>query len=234
MTSTRGTGTAISEFFNYTNEYISINDLVTTTVKVDTSKGISPQLYFSYVKKNLKLSTIEQFKLEKRLRRLEKAFDKAVDNGQDVLAKKMLDLVYLGSRESILYAKGYKMFIEDEVLRKHKKNIRGGHISDTEYSEYTRLIPQDVIDKKKKSDPFFDSFVIYHYWSPEAKDVKTMSESEKARMKDPILFGQIKGSTKLYFIADWTDEFCDLTFDELIDEIGQEAETELSHKPELE
>ena len=32
----------------------------------------------------------------------------------------------------------------------------------------------------------------------------------------------IKNSNKLYFIGDWIDEYCDLTFDKIIDTMGKE------------
>jgi len=48
-----------------------------------------------------------------------------------------------------------------------------------------------------------------------------MTKEEIQKMKDPILFGMIKESNRLYFIDDWEDEYCDLTFDEIIDVIGE-------------
>lgn len=36
------------------------------------------------------------------------------------------------------------------------------------------------------------------------------------KRKDPILFGVIAGSNKLYFIGDWIDEYCDLRFDDVV------------------
>ena len=41
------------------------------------------------------------------------------------------------------------------------------------------------------------------------------------KKRDPILFGLIKGSRKLYYICDWIDEYCDLTLSQLIDKIGE-------------
>jgi hypothetical protein len=58
-----------------------------------------------------------------------------------------------------------------------------------------------------------------------------MSSDEKSKMRDPILFGYIKETDRLYFIADWEDEYCDLTFDEIIDVVG---ENKLTKYPKLE
>lgn len=92
----------------------------------------------------------------------------------------------------------------------------------------------------------FDDFVIYHYWNPKASDIKDMSHDEEAKMRDPVLFGFFKNEekqseyimrddkTRLYFIADWEDEFCTLTFDQMLEAIGKdEDEVTISSTPSL-
>ena len=79
----------------------------------------------------------------------------------------------------------------------------------------------DVIDKDiiEKEYPIFDDFyIVFTDYTGEAE--RTV-EKEK-RDKDPIVFGVIYHTNKdrvptnrLYYIADWTDEYCDLTLDEL-------------------
>lgn len=193
------------------------------SIEIEKKDGISPIIYFKFLK--TKLSVLEKLKLDNRIKRLEKAFNVAVDNGQEALGEKFLKEISKEARESILWAKGYKLFIEKEDVYKHKHNLYSGHISDTRYEDYTRLIPKDIIEKKKKADPYFDSFVILHYWNEKAaKDTKEMDQTEKAKMKDPILFGKIEETDRWYFIADWEDEYCDLTFDKLIDKLGKDEE----------
>lgn len=230
-------------FNSYDNSSGSISSMFYTTgtstygnefveVKIESGKKISPIIYFKFLKSKLK--TIQNLKLKARIKRLEKAFDKAVENGQDALAKKFLDEVARESRESILWATGYKLFIEEKDIKKHKYNIKGGHISDTHYEDYTRIIPDDVIKKKKDAEKYFDDFIILHYWNEKAKDVKKMDPDEKAKMKDPILFGKIKETNRWYFIADWEDEKCDLTFDKLIDYLGKkDSEVEIQANPRI-
>ena len=48
-----------------------------------------------------------------------------------------------------------------------------------------------------------------------------MTKKEKEIKKDPILFGVIKKSRKLYYVADWKDEVCDLTLDKMFSELGE-------------
>ena len=187
-------------------------------------KGISPQLYFKYVKK--KLGVLESVKLNNRLEKVKRAVAKAKENWQNLLSEKFLATIGIEVRESAIFAKGITKFVERDTVNKYKNKIRGGHISDTMLKSYTRVIPEDVLAKKKTVEDVFDDFVIYHYWNESAqKDVKHMSPDEKAKMRDPILFGIIKETNKLYFIADWEDEFCDLTFDELVDVVGKQEIT---------
>lgn len=193
-------------------------------INKEDKSGISPQLYFKYVKS--KFGVLEGIKVNNRLEKIKKAVAKAKENGQDLLAEKFLSSVGIEVRESAIFAKGIKYFIERDVLNKYKNKIRGGHISDTLFKSYTRVIPKDVLEKKKAVDDVFDDFVIYHYWNEESqKDVKHMSQDEKAKMRDPIIFGIIRETNRLYFIADWEDEYCDLTFDELVDVVGKEEIT---------
>lgn len=209
---------------SWNTNVISYGELVSFSAKA--ASGISPQLYFKYIKR--KFGTIERMKLDSRLKKLEKAFLKAADNGQEMLGDKIMKDLARETRESAMYAKGVKHFIEHSDLHKYKNSIRGGHISDTKLADFTRVIPNDVLAKKKKVEDLFDGFVIYHYYNEKVETERAkkqkMSPEEKSRMRDPVLFGVIRESNRLYFIADWEDEFCDLTFEEMVDVIGKDED----------
>lgn len=204
-------------------EYINNSDI---KISAKDNSGIHPELYFKYIKK--KFGVIETLKLDARLKKLEKAFYAALENGQNALGEKIFKDLTRETRESMMYAKGVKHFVEHADLQKFKKKIRGGHISDTKFQDYTRVIPEDVLAKKKEVDFLFDGFVIYHVWDEEAEKKREKKESitpaEKSRMKDPVLFGVIKESSRCYFIAEWSDELCDLTFEEIVDHLGKNDE----------
>lgn len=200
------------------------------------TKGIHPMLFFKYVKK--KFGIIDGYRMDRRLKNLEKAFDKAVESGQEVLAEKFLMEFTREFRESALYAKGIKMFIEKEDLSKHKHKIRDGHISDTKYEDYTRIIPKNIIAKKKKLEGVFDGFIVYHYWNDKIEEKvakkEKMSSEEKQKMRDPILFGTVRESNRLYFIDEWDDDECDLNFEEMTSAIGKDdKEFLITDKPNL-
>ena len=194
--------------------------------------GIHPILAFKYIKK--KFAFIEGYRIKSRLKKLEKAFYKAAENGQDMLADKIIKELSIQTRESFIYAKGIKSYIEKSDLDKVKHQVRDGHISDTKLEHYTRVIPKSVLKKKAKVDKVFDGFVIYHYYNPEVEEKlakkQKMSEDEKSKMKDPILFGYIKENNRLYFIDDWDDEYCDLSFNELCSVV---AEGKITKYPSL-
>ena len=212
---------------SYNNEYV--------VMKVEDDGTLNPRLYFKLLKKKIKkFNILQAMRLKSRIKAIEKAFDVAVENGQEALARKFLERVCKETREATLYAKGYKLYVEEKDVMKNKNKIKGGHISDTLYADYTRVIPDNVVKKKKEAESFFDEFIILHYWNPKAKDVKKMDEDEKSKMRDPILFGKIKETNRWYFIADWEDEYCDLTFEKLIDYMGKEdKDVMLLNKPTL-
>lgn len=235
-----GTGTLTYAWYDYSsNLNFSTGNYVTIGVDVETDKKthkIKAEFYFKYLKK--KLSLLEKMKLDRRMKNLEKAFDIAVETGQDVLAKKFLDRVVSTSIESELYAKGIKYYLDKYIIDKYKHRIKDGHIADTLLEDYTRKIPKNVIEKKKKVEHLFEKFIIYHYHNPELEEKREkkqeMSPEERSKMRDPILFGKTKYSDRYYFIGDWDDEECDLTFDEMIDAIGlEEEQISLSKKVNL-
>lgn len=191
--------------------------------------GISPILYFKYIKS--KFNFLQNKLIEGRLKKLEEAFNVAVENGQTVLAEKFLAELDVNAKETLALAKGLKYWINVGDLNKYKTSLNNGHISDTAYESYTRVIPKSVVKEKQKYDGIFDSFVIYHYYNESQKDLKELSADEKAKMRDPVLFGRIKGSLKLYFIADWEDEYCDLRFEDIIKVIGKSNRHTIAKNP---
>lgn len=209
------------------------NNISQGCITVKSSKeGIHPILAFKYIKS--KFGMLENLVMKRRLDKLEKAFYQAVDNGQEALGEKLIKEMARETKESVLYAKGIKYFVEKDDIWKHKNDIQGGHISDTPFESYTRVIPKDVIKKKKAVEGLFDGFVILHYYEEEIENKRSkkqkMSSEEKNKMRDPILFGWVKETSRWYFIADWEDEYCDLTFDEIVDVVG---ENKLSKYPNL-
>ena len=140
-------------------------------------------------------------------------------SGQHALKEKLFQNMVICKYESILFSKGlYKAISEENLMKFAKgcpKNLCLDYISD-----YTRIIPFDIIRKKTDIDKYeiFDNYAILHYdFDNNGTDLPSDKKKEEVeKRKDPILFGVIAGSNKLYFIGDWIDEYCDLRFDDVV------------------
>lgn len=156
-----------------------------------------------------------------------KAIKDAKSMGQTALVQRLLGRIILVKYESILKAYGFDKRISEKQLVDFIKKTEKG-ISLCYVSNFGRPIPNDVIEKKVLADQLhvFDNYCILHY-DPEKKSYKmTAEEREKERIKknDPILFGVLRGSRDLYYIADWVDEKCDLTLDKFIKTLDEKEE----------
>lgn len=139
----------------------------------------------------------------------------AQDNGQQALVQSLTEQRNLRIRQNQLFATGFNTFISQKALVDvavvSQKGLRLDWIKN-----FTRHLPKQAIQKKRQADALkvFDNYVILHY-DPENKSNK-LTKEQLEKKKDPILFGVMSNSRKLYFIADWIDQKCDLTFEQLL------------------
>lgn len=147
-------------------------------------------------------------------------------SGQIAYKEKLMRMLVINKLESILYAKGmYKALDEEAIVQlcqNSPKDLRLDYIAN-----FTRAIPIDVIKKKVEVDKMqiFDNYAILHF-DPEGTGSDKTDKERKREIeakKDPILFGLISGSKKLYFISDWIDDKCDLTLDKVIELTSKEV-----------
>ena len=117
--------------------------------------------------------------------------------------------------ENALFSAGFKQYIEEEDLIKFSLNSEKGLRLDW-IKNFTRVIPEEAVDKKLNLDKLgiFDNYVIFHY-DPEGKSTK-LTDEERRKKEDPILFGVIQGSRRLYHVHSWIDKHCNLTIDQII------------------
>ncbi len=175
---------------------------------------------------DVKLASVEaEDKYKNRLNEYISCIGYTEKTGQLALKEKLFQNLVINKYESILYANGYNRLITEEQLVKFAKNCPKA-LSLDYISNYTRTIPLDVIKKKIDADNMevFDNYVILHY-DPSGNAIELTPEQKKKEVekaKDPILFGVISGSRKLYYICDWIDEMCDLTWDTVVDTLGNE------------
>ena len=202
-----------------------------TQAKKEEPGKIDQELFFRYSKRLLKLLDKKQTEqLNKEVAAIEKVFNEAIAADQDVFALSLWNEIELRLKETISIVKGYDRYVEYKVVEKWFDRIRGGQIALTEERAFMRPIPKDILEKRDAARPFFDGFVIMHCFDPKKLEAdKSMSSAQKSAMRgqgrDPILFGVHNGSDRMWFIADWIDEYCDLQFGELVRTLaGFEAE----------
>lgn len=139
--------------------------------------------------------------------------------GQTALVEKLLSEMIANKYESLLFSNGvYHVVTEEQLVNFAKKTEKG--IDLCYVKNYTRPIPTDVIEKIGEANELevYDNFVVLHY-DPNGLNKKE-TRKEEAKRKDPIVFGVIAGSNKLYYVADWVDEHCNLTLEKFVDTIG--------------
>lgn len=154
----------------------------------------------------------------------EKLIQNARTLGQEALVEKLMSERGVVLAElSMIKDHKVKYITEDEVIEYYKKAKYSKNLYMTWIRNFARVIPQDAVELKKYCDEkgWFDNYVVLHF-DRDGKSAE-MTKEEKRRAKDPILFGLIENSRKLYFVADWTDDYCDLTLDKMLKVIGKDV-----------
>lgn len=146
--------------------------------------------------------------------------------GQTALKEKLMANMVINYLESVLFAAGkFKLLTEEDIIAFAENSPKALCLD--YINSYVRVIPNEVIEKKMELDELevFDNYVILHYDFDGNSTGLTQEEKKKevAKAKDPILFGVINGSKKLYYVADWIDEYCDLTLDKIVEVLGKET-----------
>lgn len=166
----------------------------------------------------IKASTQELAEWEARDQVLEELLTRSKTAGQHDLVKRLEAERVVRQFENALYVKGRRKLLTEAQLLEFTDECEKGLCLDW-VRDFLRPIPPEVVAEKAKCDEdhLFDNYVVLHF---DPKNRGTSPEA-RAKAKDPILFGVIKGSRKLYFVGDWQDELCDLTFQEIIDTLGK-------------
>lgn len=149
--------------------------------------------------------------------------------GQTEAAKTLDNYITMYQKEIAIIEAGFNTYILKKDVEKYISKISQKAVYICELADYPREIPEDVANKimpymTENGCSIFDHIYIIFtdYTGEEAKQI-----DKKTREKDPIMFGAVEKvrrwsgdielSPRLYFIGDWTDEQCDLTFDKIIE-----------------
>lgn len=171
----------------------------------------NPVDFFIEVKDNfieLQKSDIPPEKFKQMLNQLEKSGQRLAMVNLNT-QKKITDL------ENALVEAGINQYQTEESIIKFIRQCEKG-LCLTEIEYFERVIPEDVMQKLDGAEELkvFDNYYILHH-DPKKVDNKFYTKPPPPK-RDPILFGVIRGSNKLYFVADWIYEFCSLTYKDIL------------------
>jgi hypothetical protein len=217
----------LSDKINQEPWYKKLWNRITKGIKSDKSnkneeneQPMDALKFFSLVKSSSKESVaIYKDRVSKYLT----ALHNATNIGQTALQEELIRGLITNKYESVLYAEGCYYAVTEELVAKFASQCEKG-LKLSYIKNFSRPIPQDVIDKITKMNELevFDNYVVLYY-DPDGKVYKETAY-EEAKRRDPIIFGVIAGSKKLYYVADWIDEYCDLTLDAFVDALGIEKD----------
>lgn len=179
--------------------------------------------------------TMEEMKSSLRVPNTTEEIEKAAKSAKTLLAvleksgqlgqaAKLRDYIRVLTYEITLSKAGYqKYLLEEDVIKFMLKAEKGVYIDFLR--NYKDILPIEVAEKKIEADKLmvFDNYAVLFY-SPDVDPFREIIQrEEERRRRDPILFGLIEGSKKLYYITDWVFKDDDLTLEKLEEVIGQKA-----------
>lgn len=198
---------------------------------------ITPSIYFDHVKglKNKVDNEEQQLVIDNAL----KMINKCKLTKQTTMAKELSHQVDLALRELNAARRGFDIFIYRKDIESYIDKVEGKAIKLIELERYTREIPDDVIDKITLANEIFDRLYICFtdYTDKHAKKV-----AKERREKDPILFGafldkedektenKVYVEDRLFFIADWTENNCELTLEEMVRDVKNKSKKDITYK----
>lgn len=184
--------------------------------------------YFKEVKANM--ASLTQADLDKALSGLESIINNAKKIGQKELYNDLIDRKGILEKELKVLSNGFYKYISTEIIYTMNDKIKTKPVRFDKLENYGRFIPKEVVSiiEEVKSKELFDCY--YVLYTDLSKNSKKEAEKAYEKSKDPILFGCCSENIsknkpmKLFLIADWEDKYCNLTFDKLIQELGNDKE----------
>ncbi len=213
---------------------------MTDTADLNNIKDcIEPHEYFEKFKNSL--SEISKTEIDKELNELEIALEGAKSINQ---LRLIHDLRFLGKSlvyEYTLIDNGFSKYVNQSAIVDYISNVKPKNsVKIIELSRYPRMIPDESrkIIRKAQDLKIFDEFCVV-FTDFTDKDYKTVEEKELVkRNRDPICFGFFinkelnEKHDRFYFITDWEDQYCDLTYDKVISKLAKDSHGELKHSRE--
>ena len=190
-----------------------------------TGKGEPVEKVFNDVKTAMMSPSNEEIlKAKKIVETVEKTLRAS---GQYEIADKVNGNRSVLEAEVALVSSGNLKYIsEEQIIQFMLKSERGVRLEFLRY--YPNIMPKEVANRKIVFDGLlvFDNYCVLYFDNSATKFSlvkESLDDEERRKRRDPILFGMINGSRKLYYVADWITEDDDLTLEKLETVIGEKA-----------
>lgn len=190
--------------------------------------GLTPKQYFTNLKglKNKLLKEdIKQYQIIS-----DNLMKKAVALGQEYQISKLDFMNRCIEQEAKLLDLGIDTYVYRDAIMDYADNISDNNVKICYLEDYPREIPDEVANVvcELKSKKIFDKYLIIYTDYTHEVDEKIKIE------RDPIIFGTFQNTRtenqrertytlydRLYYIADWEDEYCDLTLVKMVTEMSK-------------
>jgi hypothetical protein len=210
-------------------------------IEINTN-AVEPVEYFKILKN--KMADVTAKALADQLNTVSAQIIAANRVGQKNFMERLAFVHNVIAKEQILLANGLSKYVYKEDISYFLDNVKPKNsIKIIELERYPRAIPLEVLHKidHVKSLNIFDDFCVVFTDLTDAT-YETPSEKEFVkRNRDPIIFGFFKEQTshlkhdRFYFVVDWEDEYCDLTFTKMLEKMAsmdmENVEKEISVDP---
>ena len=189
---------------------------------------MEPTDYFNSLKR--KVNLMDSDELNNMLTTVESALIQADSVGQTSVVERLVFARSHIAREIKAQMLGIQRYVyKSSIVEFIDKVEPKGSVKIIELERYPRIIPEANLKEiqRVQSARLFDSYcVVFTDLSDE--EIETPEEKNfRDRNRDPIVFGYYSKektslrSDRFYLITDWEDEYCDLTFDKMIETMAE-------------
>jgi hypothetical protein len=192
------------------------------------NKELEPKEYFDIIK--YKKNNINEEGLQKVYDNCLVLLNKYKITGQVKGMKKLIYHLETIEKERKIVKMGVDTFIYRDDIEEYIDSISKDVVKIIELENYEREIPDEIVDVINKTKNIFTQ--LYVLFTDYTGKIQKEVERER-REQDPILFGtfQDEGSgaiiDRFYFLGDWSDEYCDLTLDKMVNKVKEKENKDI-------
>ena len=187
--------------------------------------AVEPKEYFKILKDKTKKA--EKERLANQLEVIAEQIIAAKSVGQKNFLERLGFCYETIIKEQQLLSRGLSSFVYKEDVKAFLDKVKPKNsIRIIELERYPRAIPLKNlkdIERIKKWELFDDFCVVFTDFTGSSHSTKEEREFVK-RNRDPVVFGYFKNKNeqheRFYFVTDWEDEHCDLTFTKMIEKMA--------------